>query len=224
MKKIAIVLISFLILGCKNSYEDKKELEAKIEFNQSLADELKEMEKLDQIAAYIQQGEYKSMTKEQWQSFKDSVFMTHQKRLKEIFDENGFVGFDLVGKKGSQDFWLMVQHSDHDIGFQKEVLNKMKEEVAKGNASLNNYAYLVDRVQINTNEEQIYGTQFTYNEKGQAYPENISDTTGIDARRKSVGLRPMIERMNEMTESHFMMNKALYEGKGITEPQLYSVE
>lgn len=62
------------------------------------------------------------MSNDQWESFKDSIFTTHQIRLKEIFDQYGFAGFDLVGKEGSSNFWLMVQHSDHNPDFQKEKL------------------------------------------------------------------------------------------------------
>ena len=105
MNKIyKILIVGFLIFGCKNKNPNKKITEEKVVFNQDLADELERMAEVDQIAAYIPQGDYKKMTKAQWNSFKDSVFTTHQKRLKQIFDKNGFVGFDLVGKEGSQNF------------------------------------------------------------------------------------------------------------------------
>jgi len=79
--------------------------------------------------------------------------------LKKIFDQYGFAGFDLVGEKGSSDFWLIVQHSDHNPEFQLEVLEKMKIEVDKGNADSRNYALLLDQVKLNTGHAQIYGTQ-----------------------------------------------------------------
>ncbi len=225
MKKICVVLcISLCYVSCNNK-QDKKNTEAvKVVFNQELADKLKNMAEIDQQAAYLPQGEYKKMSNEQWETFKDSVFTTHQKILKQIFDKNGFVGFDLAGEEGSYNFWLMVQHSDHNPEFQSAVLEKMKIEVEKDNASSTNYAYLVDRVNINTGNDQVYGTQFDYNEYGQAFPKNISDTTGIDQRRKSVDLIPMVERMNEMTTSHFMMNKDHYKDQGITEPKLYKTK
>ena len=135
MKKIfGILTIGLLLIGCKEkTSNEKKSQEKKVVFNQELADELSRMAEVDQIVAYIPQGEYKKMTNEQWNSFKDSVFTAHQKRLKQIYDKYGFVGFDLAGKDGSRNFWLMVQHSDHNPDFQKEVLEKMKIEVDKGN-------------------------------------------------------------------------------------------
>ena len=219
-----IVLIGLLIFGCRSNTSKKEITATKIEFNQNLTDELKRMETVDQIAAYIPQGEYAKLSKKEWNSFKDSVFTTHQKRIEEIFDEFGFVGYDLAGKEGSDNFWVIVQHADHNPEFQKKVLDKMKVQVDKKNATPEYYGYLVDRVHINTGKEQVYGTQFDYNEFGQAFPKNISDTTGINARRISLGLTPMIERMNEMTLFHFEMNKAYFVQKGITEPRLYSID
>ena len=226
MKKLlGILIIGFSLFGCKENSSEKKEIKQKIEFNQDLADELKEMAEVDQIAAYIPQGEYKKMSNEEWNSFKDSVFTTHQKRLKQIFDKYGFIGFDLAGEEGSRNFWLMVQHSDHNPNFQKEVLERMKIEVDKGNAIPSNYGLLVDRVNLNTGEKQIYGTQVTYNmETGQAYPKPLEDSLNVNARRISIGLEPIEEYLNGMTEMHFEMNKDNYLKKGVTEPKLYEIK
>ncbi|MBC8884111.1 hypothetical protein H9X57_14420 [Flavobacterium piscinae] len=49
----------------------------------------------------------------------------------EIFDKYGFVGIDVVGEEGSQNFWLLVQHSDQNTAFQQKVLEKMEIEVKK---------------------------------------------------------------------------------------------
>ena len=221
-KPFAILITLMLCLGCKEKPTTPEPKPDKVVFNQELAMELEKMKEVDQIAAYIQQGEYTKMSKEEWNAFKDSVFTTHQKRIEEIFDKHGFVGYDLAGEEGSDNFWLLVQHSDHDPEFQKKVLDAMKIEVDKRNASPKYYAFLVDRVNLNMGKEQVYGTQFDYNEMGQAFPKNMSDTTGLDLRRLRMGLIPMIDRMNEMTVSHFIMNQELYLKHGITKPVLYA--
>lgn len=227
MKKLlGILIIGLFVVGCKEKTTDKEEVQEEIqektEFNQELADELKRMAEVDQIAAYIPQGEYEKMTKEEWKSFKDSVFTTHEKRLKEIFDKYGFVGFDRAGEDGSKNFWLMVQHADHNPEFQEEVLKKMEIEVEKNNANPSIYGLLVDRVRLNTGRKQIYGTQVSYDmETGQAYPDEMEDSLNVNERRKSIGLDPIEEYLNRMTESHFEMNKKYYSEKGITEPKLY---
>jgi hypothetical protein len=64
MNKICgILFIGLSILGCKEKEIKKQSVVDKIEFNASLADELKRMEKADQIAAYIPQGEYAKLSK-----------------------------------------------------------------------------------------------------------------------------------------------------------------
>lgn len=226
MKKIiGILIVGLLLFGCKEKTSEKREIKEKIEFNQELANELKKMAEIDQIAAYIPQGEYKKMTDMQWNSYKDSVFTTHEMRLKQIFKQYGFVGFDLAGKEGSQNFWLMIQHSDHNPDFQKEVLEKMKIEVDKGNAKPSNYGLLVDRVMLNIGKQQVYGTQVDYNmETGQAFPRNLKDSSEVNKKRKSIGLEPIEEYLNGMSEMHFEMNKEGYIKKGITEPKLYKIE
>ena len=224
-KILGILIIGLSLFGCKENSSEKNEIQEIAGFNQDLADELKKMAEVDQIAAYIPRGKYKEMTSEQWNAFKDSVFITHQTRLKEIFDKYGFVGFDLVGEEGSQNFWLMVQHSDHNPDFQREVLEKMKVEVDKGNAKPSNYGLLVDRVNLNTGKPQIYGTQVDYNfDIAQAFPKNLADSANVNERRKSVGLEPLEEYLNQMTIINFEMNKKFYLEKGITEPKLYKIE
>lgn len=218
---ILTMFIGLSLLSCKNS-NTNNELK-KIEFNQGLADELRAMAETDQVAAYIPQGKYKQWSSEKWEEFKDSVFTTHKVRLEEIFEEYGYPGFDLVGKEGSNDFWLMVQHCDKDIAFQSRVLEKLKIEVGKNNAAGSNYGLLTDRVKINSGSKQIYGTQVTYTDQGQAYPKPLLDSANVNKRRSEIGLEPIEDYLNQMTLMHFEMNKALLNSRGISEPRLYHV-
>jgi len=213
----------FFVLFTGLSLVKCKQATNEIGFNQVLADELRSMAATDQVAAYIPQGKYKELTREQWQSFKDSVFTTHKLRLEQIFEEYGYPGYNLVGEEGSNHFWLMVQHCDHDIDFQSKVLEKLKIEVANNNASGANYGLLTDRVNINKGEKQIYGTQVTYTERGQAYPKSLLDSANVNRRRAEVGLESLEEYLNQMTLMHFEMNKEYLKNKGITEPRLYDV-
>jgi len=115
----------------------------------------------------------------------------------------------------------MVQHCDSDPAFQIRVLEKLKIQVDNKNANPSNYGLLTDRVKINSGEKQIYGTQVRYNSLGQAYPKSLSDSLNVNKRRADVGLEPIEEYLNSMTQMHFEMNKENLKRKGITEPQLY---
>jgi len=189
-----------------------------------LQSELAQMVKTDQVAAYIPQGKYKAYTHEQWNNFKDSVFTTDKIAVESMFNQYGFLGFDKVGKEGSKQFWLLVQHSDKYPDFQKKVLQAMDKEVKKGNASPNNYAYLYDRVKVNGGEKQLFGTQVTYQVEttGRAIPKiGLTDSANVDKFRKDYGLEPLKDYLNELTFSHYEMNKEHYQKMGITKPNLY---
>lgn len=209
---IAVILISY---SCKVS-PSKKEIDKK------LIEELDRMVVIDQVASSIPKGKYAMYNKESWQQFQDSVFTVNQQRLKEMFKKDGFLGYDIVGKKGSHNFWLLVQHCDSFPKFQNQVLLKMKEEVLKDNASAVNYAFLIDRVAINNGKKQVYGTQVAYNWKHcQAYPKKMIDSSNVNIRRNSIGLQPLETYLNEMSQLHFEINKSIFLSVGITQPKLY---
>ena len=115
----------------------------------------------------------------------------------------------------------MVQHCDSDPDFQSRVLEKLKIEVDNKNANGGDYGYLVDRVKINTGEQQIYGTQVSYNSLGQAYPKSLADSVDVNRRRSEIGLEPIEDYLNIMTQMYFEMNKEYLKGLGITKPTFY---
>lgn len=193
-------------------------------FNQRLADSLNTMKVADQIAMKPPVGKYKELSPEAWQQFKDSVVGTHKQILENIFSRYSYPGYDVVGKEGEHSFWLMVQHCDKWPAFQEKVLAAMKPQVLKGNANPGNYAYLTDRVLINTGRKQVYGTQVIYNlDSCQALPKPLQDSLTVNARRKEMGMAPIEEYLNTASTFHFQMNKDMYEKKGITKPKLYSL-
>lgn len=216
MKTYVACTMTFLLFITNASAQRK--------INQTLIDSLNKWVIVDQIAANSFEGKYKAYTREQLDHFKDSVFTGHQVLLSKMFNEYGYPGYDLVGKKGSNQFWLMVQHCDKQPEFQQKVLAAMKKEVAKGNADPRDFAYLTDRVRLNTGQKQLYGTQVTYNtDSCQAIPRLLSDSSTVNQRRKDLGLEPIEAYLNRMSELQFMMNKADYQKNGINKPKLLKV-
>ena len=217
MKSIISILIgSILLTSCAPKLTEEKRVQLKLD--------LEEKVKTDQVAAYLPQGKYKDYTPEQWNNFKDSVFTSDKLWAEALFKQYGFLGFDKVGKDGSDHFWLLVQHCDKYPEFQKSVLKKMDKEVKKANANANNYAYLYDRVKINAGEKQLFGTQLTYETQttGRAFPKiGLADSANIDRLRKEYNLPPLKDYLNEMTTFHYEMNKEHYQKMGITKPNLY---
>ncbi len=122
-------------------------------------------------------------------------------QAKEIVAKHGFPGFSLVGKSGSSKFWAIIQHCDEDVKFQQKVLKFMRLEVLKKNADGIDYAYLTDRVLVNTNQKQLYGTQTRLNIQTKEYvPLPIRDELTVDKRRISVGLNPLSEYLKSLID------------------------
>ncbi|MBX9886568.1 MAG: hypothetical protein K2Y30_01375 [Flavobacteriaceae bacterium] len=178
--------------------------------------ELLQMEESDQIAA--------SNWEEKWIPYKDSTYTSNKTRVEKMFNQYGFLGYEEIGKDGSNIFWLIVQHSDKYPDFQKKILVAMDKQVNKKNTNATNYAFLYDRVQVNAGLKQKFGTQVTYdvNRTGRAIPKiGIMDSINVDLNRKKYLLEPLKEYLNQMTIMHFEMNEANYKKMGITKPQLY---
>jgi hypothetical protein len=124
--------------------------------------------------------------------------------LQEMLNQYGFVGFDNAGKAGAHNFWFLVQHQDKKLEFQLQILNLMKNEISKNNASILDYAYLKDRVFINRSGYQIYGTQLHLNSDSSSHiPKPLLHPNQIDSLRKTVGLPPMDFYINAMNNKYF---------------------
>lgn len=95
------------------------------------------------------------------------------------------------GANASAAAWLLVQHADRDPAFQREILPLLAK--ATSPEGRKNYAYLADRVAVNGDRPQIYGTQGRCKETGDWEPLETIDPAELDARRASVDLPPLAD-------------------------------
>ena len=87
--------------------------------------------------------------------------------VKEILDQHGWLGKDIVGHYGNRALFLSIQHSDLET--QITYLPMMREAVKNGNAEPANLALLEDRVAVRQGRKQIYGTQLEYDKEKVSY-------------------------------------------------------
>lgn len=122
-----------------------------------------------------------------------ATFKQHKPYLVSIINQHGFPGYNLVGKETSDHFFILVQHCDDDPDFQQQVLTLMKSQVDKNNADSKGFAYLTDRVLVNSGNLQLYGTQLTYEEgkERRAISRGVRCVEDLDERRAKVGLEPI---------------------------------
>lgn len=121
--------------------------------------------------------------------------------LKAYLSEHGWPPYALVGRSGSQGFWLLAQHADADPQFQEQVLVLLGKAVARGEASGIHLAYLTDRVRVAQGKPQVYGTQF-WQVEGVLQPRPLEDPDGVDARRGALGMPTLAEYAATMEDLH----------------------
>ncbi|WP_433829981.1 DUF6624 domain-containing protein [Flavobacterium anhuiense] len=111
---------------------------------------------------------------------------------KEILRNYGWPKISEIGKDGAHNFWLIVQHSDQDILFQRAALHEMDKLKGTKELDMENYAFLYDRVQCNLNYKQLYGTQVNWTHNGEASSfRGIIKENEVDKRRAAFGLLPL---------------------------------
>ena len=115
-------------------------------------------------------------------------------RLKVLFDRCGFPDKDRHGEKAQGNAWLLVQHADHDVPFQKHVLSLLEDMAARrGEPVRPSFAYLADRVAVAEGRSQLYGTQLMAPaEQPCNFDFNpMDEREKVEARRAALGLPPL---------------------------------
>ncbi len=122
---------------------------------------------------------------------------------KKMIDANGFPDHDMVGEEATHKFWMMVQHMDGYPNFQMQVLRRMSGPVDQNKASSKDFAYLTDRVLINQQRPQHFGTQVYYDNVAKTYkPHPVDDITRTNERRAEIGLAPLDDFLANTNEKY----------------------
>lgn len=114
---------------------------------------------------------------------------------------NRWPDVELVGREACRAAVMIVQHLDHYRGFQKHALGLLRHAVEKERAPRRYTAYLVDRLRISADKEQVYGTQIRILD-GSVVPWPIAEYDGLDRRRRKLGLPPMDEYLERVQREY----------------------
>ena len=118
----------------------------------------------------------------------------NSKWLKGVFKTHGWPTFSLVGKRAADGVWMMVQHADHDLAFQKESLRLMKKQLKKDPTEVSKIrvAYLTDRILGNEHKPLEFGIMFNVDGL-KVTPFPIRDIKNVDKRRREYGIKSTVE-------------------------------
>lgn len=81
-----------------------------------------------------------------------SVDAANEFRIIKIIEKNGYPTKSIIGEAALEKFWLLIQHMDFNIDLQKSCLENC-------DFAPKQYAHLYDRVQVNSDLNQKFGTQ-----------------------------------------------------------------
>ena len=117
--------------------------------------------------------------------------------LKALLSSRDWFTVGELGPQADEQAWLVVQHADLDVAFQKEVLRRLEPLAAKGQTSPANFAFLYDRVATNEGRLQRYGTQGGCSGPGVWTPDETEEPARLDERRAAVGLPPIADYVKQ---------------------------
>jgi hypothetical protein len=193
--RISLLCLAALGLPAVAVAADKKDVKLPDVLRELVAREKTDQQVRKEFIEYLQKhpGQDVNKTKEGQKLAKRMGDIDRENRewLKKQVEKHGWLGKSLVGERGAHIAWLIVQHADRDVAFQKKCL-KLIEKMSAGEVSVKEKAYLIDRVRVNEGKKQVYGTQ-TILKDGKYVPQPIEDEKNVDKRRKAVGMEPLAD-------------------------------
>jgi uncharacterized protein DUF6624 len=131
-----------------------------------------------------------------FQGYHPRMAALHQQnaaRLSALIDTHGWPGRSRAGEDGARAAWLVLQHAIGNPGLMRRGLALLRSGVGDGEVSPREVAMLEDRIRTFEGRPQRYGTQFDWDEHGALSPLPLDDPTGVDARRRAIGLEPLAD-------------------------------
>ncbi|MFK7972841.1 MAG: DUF6624 domain-containing protein [Bacteroidia bacterium] len=200
---LSILIIFFLSISCEQSETQKKfpELEATLTSKEPVDSLLKRKLEIlsveDQTLRFLLPDAIERFGRDSeeyafiWRLLhrQDSLCING---VVAILEAHGWVGKSRVGDKANQAIWLIIQHAELPI--QEKYLPLLKASVEEGESEGWHLAFLEDRVLMNNNKRQIYGTQTNWDskaKKNRIHP--IEDVEHVNARRAKLGLESIEE-------------------------------
>lgn len=112
-----------------------------------------------------------------------------------LVSDHGFPTVAEVGEQGMHHAWVLAQHADRAPKFQAALLPALEQRYTQGDLNADDLARFTDRVMVNQNKSQRYGTQFApeeMREKWFGLPDEQA-VRDVDARRQALGIMPLAD-------------------------------
>lgn len=121
--------------------------------------------------------------------------------IETLMESYNWIDSKRFGRKASAHAWILVQHADDHPDFQAKVLRQMEPYLKSGDIKPANYAYLWDRVAINTGRKQRYGTQPTWEcTDGKLELQPLENPKTVNERRAKMNMGSVEAGLAQMAQ------------------------
>jgi uncharacterized protein DUF6624 len=126
----------------------------------------------------------------------EAVHRANAARLRAIVAASGWPTRSSVGEEAASAAWRILQHAIGEPAFVRAMVPLVRDAAARGEASAAELAMLEDRIAVNEGRLQRYGTQYDWDPTFTAMVPmiGVEEPDGVEERRRSVGLPPMVWR------------------------------
>jgi hypothetical protein len=129
----------------------------------------------------------------------DSIDRRNIQVIDSIVDIHGFPDICMVGESAAYTVFLIVQHAD--ISSHRRYFSLIQNSVEMGCFKKSHLAYLTDRILMNSEFKQLFGTQLSWDESLSNYKLiPVIDSVNIDIRRKLFGLIPLNDYLQRIKQ------------------------
>ncbi len=130
----------------------------------------------------------------------EALHIANSKHLETFIRTIGFPSIPRVGVEAAFAAHLIIQHSISRPDFMKYCVKILELEMLDADYLKRFHASLTDRIAYFEGRDQLYGTQFDWDEEGQLSPLKYDDINLVNERRKKIGLNTLEERIQEIRE------------------------
>lgn len=195
-------------LGAKRLRKQARFKESKNEAIAEAQSEITELWMEDQLArfAYVQTQTKSKHDARHWAhriATADAVAIDEEsaRYLRGFLTEFEWADIQRFTRPVSKYAWILIQHSDNHVDLQKLALERMEKYLQSGGVLKSNYAYLWDRIAVNSGELQRYGTQPDWGScnDGMLSLMPMEDPSNVDERRSTMQLGPVQNDLEQMS-------------------------
>lgn len=118
----------------------------------------------------------------------------NNEKLLKLLDKNGWPTASQVTEYAAAGAALIINHTNHEI--RSKYFPMLEKAFKEGEAQPLRYAKMRDRLLVEEGKEQLYGTQWKF-ENSKRVPQPIKEPEHVDRRRSKIGLGPLSTYLKE---------------------------